>query len=184
MAEKNHPDIAVLVEKYAADLLKRAMYKVSDVEIAKDIVQDTFLAATEKIHNFKGESSPKTWLFSILNFKIIDYYRAKSRQNIKASSGSLLNFFDESGGWKENKMPQSWEEHENILNDPDFQHVLRNCLESLPENWAACVRMKYFMGKKGAEICQDLEITSTNLWQMIHRAKLNLRNCIETNWHN
>ncbi|PIY34119.1 MAG: hypothetical protein COZ08_03655, partial [Bacteroidetes bacterium CG_4_10_14_3_um_filter_42_6] len=71
------PDLSVLVEQYAGDLYKRAFYKVSDSEMAKDLVQDTFMAAAEKISTFKGESTPKTWLFSILNNKIIDYYRAK-----------------------------------------------------------------------------------------------------------
>jgi len=177
------PDIAVLVENHAADLLKRAMYKISDVEIAKDIVQDTFLAATEKIHTFKGESSAKTWLFSILNFKIIDYYRSKSRQKVSSVGDSLLKFFNEGGEWKGDRKPSNWDEEENILDNPDFQYVLRNCLEALPEKWNACVKMKYFMEKKGDEICQDLEITPTNLWQIIHRAKLNLRECIETNWY-
>jgi len=58
--------IESLVDQYTDDLLSWASYKVSDSELAKDLVQDTFLAAAEKISSFKGESSPKTWLFSIL----------------------------------------------------------------------------------------------------------------------
>jgi RNA polymerase sigma-70 factor (ECF subfamily) len=47
----------------------------SSKEIAEDLVQDTFLAAFHKIDSFEGKSQPKTWLFSILNNKVIDYYR-------------------------------------------------------------------------------------------------------------
>ncbi len=176
-------EIAKWVEDYAAGLLKRAMFKISDTEIAKDIVQDTFLAATEKLHPFKGNSSPKTWLYSILNFKIIDYYRSKARQTVSPANQSLLKFFTETGEWADPKKPKSWEDEGSLLDDSDFQMVLRNCLEALPEKWNACVRMKYLMNKKGDEICQDLEITPTNLWQIIHRSKLNLRDCIETNWY-
>jgi RNA polymerase sigma-70 factor (ECF subfamily) len=176
-------DLTSLVNDFAADLLKRAMYKISDKEIAKDIVQDTFLAATEKLHTFKGESSPKTWLFSILNFKIIDYYRSKSRSKVNPASQSLLKFFTETGEWVEPKKPKSWEDEGSLLDDTDFQIVLKNCLDALPEKWNACISMKYYMDKKGDEICQDLGITPTNLWQIIHRSKLNLRDCIETNWY-
>jgi RNA polymerase sigma-70 factor (ECF subfamily) len=36
--------------------------------------------------------------------------------------------------------------------------------------------------KKGELICQELGITDTNFWQILHRAKLQLRKCIELNW--
>jgi RNA polymerase sigma factor (sigma-70 family) len=67
--------ISLWVEKYTSDLYSRAFHNVSDSELARDLVQDTLLAATEKIESFKGESSPLTWLFTILNHKIIDHYR-------------------------------------------------------------------------------------------------------------
>ncbi|MCK5344766.1 MAG: sigma-70 family RNA polymerase sigma factor, partial [Candidatus Heimdallarchaeota archaeon] len=65
------------VESYTSDLYFWALHKVSDPEQAKDLVQDTFLAAAEKVQGFKGDSTPKTWLFSILNHKVIDFYRKK-----------------------------------------------------------------------------------------------------------
>jgi RNA polymerase sigma-70 factor (ECF subfamily) len=38
------------------------------------------------------------------------------------------------------------------------------------------------MDKKTEEICQELGISTTNYWQMMHRAKLQLRECIDENW--
>jgi DNA-directed RNA polymerase specialized sigma24 family protein len=38
------------------------------------------------------------------------------------------------------------------------------------------------MNKNGDEICQELDITPTNFWQIVHRAKLQLRNCVKENW--
>ncbi len=63
--------ISEWVEQYTNEMLRWAFHKVSDIELAKDLVQDTFLIAAEKQSSFKGESKPKTWLFSILNHKII-----------------------------------------------------------------------------------------------------------------
>jgi len=183
MVKTKTPDIAQLVELYSGDLLKRAFYKISDPEIAKDIVQDTFLAATEKIHTFKGDSSPRTWLYSILNFKIIDHYRAKSKHPVKMKTQSVLDFFTDGGEWRENRKPDNWHVEEgSLLDNSEFQSVLASCLDALPDKWNACMKMKYLMSKKGDDICQELDITPTNLWQIMHRAKLNLRDCLETNW--
>jgi len=70
------------VDTYTTELYSWAIHKVSDSELSKDLIQDTFLAAAEKIEGFKGESSPKTWLFSILNHKIIDHYRKKTSKPV------------------------------------------------------------------------------------------------------
>ena len=160
-----------------------ALYKVSDTELAKDLVQDTFLAAAEKISTFKGNSSPKTWLFSILNFKIVDYYRDKIKTPYNNDSDSLSAFFDENGEWRHDKRPKEWNENEiNLLDDENFLAILKTCLELLPDNWNTCVKLKYLLGESGADICSKMNISKSNYWQIIHRAKLNLRECIESKW--
>jgi RNA polymerase sigma-70 factor (TIGR02943 family) len=171
------------VKSFSQDLYKWAVHKVSDVEVAKDLVQETFLAASLKIETFKGDSTPKTWLFSILNFKIIDHYRKKVRQPLSLDQSNFGNFFDEHGSWKQEKRPKDWHDNEkHLLDDDDFQTILKMCLDALPEKWNLCVKLKYLMNKGGDEICEELDITPTNFWQIIHRAKLNLRECVENNW--
>jgi RNA polymerase sigma-70 factor (ECF subfamily) len=44
------------------------------------------------------------------------------------------------------------------------------------------MQLKYLEQKDGKEICQDLGITSSNFWQILCRAKLQVRACIEKNW--
>lgn len=176
-------DLSLLVEKHTNELYTWALHKVSDSELAKDLVQDTFLAAAEKIDGFKGESTLKTWLFSILNHKIVDVYRKKVKQPVNMDSQVFSNFFDTDGGWQEAKQPKVWQEEEqHLLDDSEFQRVLKKCLDALPEKWNLCVKLKYLSGKKGEEICQELEIAPTNFWQIVHRAKLQLRDCVENNW--
>ncbi len=182
MAKQNNA-LSDWVENYTQPLFKWAFHKVSDTEIAKDLVQDTFLAAAEKIDSFRGESSPKTWLFSILNYKIIDYYRAKMKQPQKIESQSFDLFFTSDGEWKKDKQPLEWGNNsDNLLDNSAFLAVLNACLDALPSQWSMCVKLKYLMNKKGEEICQELEISTTNYWQIAHRAKLQLRECVENNW--
>jgi len=172
-----------LVEKYTGDLYSWALHKVSNAEIAKDLVQDTFLAAAEKIDTFKGNSSPKTWLFAILNNKITDHYRKKVNQTVNIDHQFFSRFFDEEGTWNKEKLPADWQEDEqHLLDDTNFQKLLDECLEELPDTWNTAIKLKYLLSKKGREICQELGISPSNYWQIIHRAKLQLRDCIETNW--
>lgn len=168
---------------YTSELYSWAYHKVSDSELAKDLVQDTFLAAAEKINNFKGDSTPKTWLFSILNHKIIDFYRKKINQPVSIEDQFMSELFDSDGSWRSESRPHDWHEDEgHLLDDDEFQEVLRKCLEALPEKWNTSIRLKYLLEKNGEEICQELDLTPTNLWQIIHRAKLQLRDCVDKNW--
>ncbi len=178
---KEHDILHEWVSKYTGELYTWALHKVSHAEQAEDLVQDTFLAASEKMGSFKRESSAKTWLFSILNHKIIDFYRKKVKQPVSMDS-SISDLFDANGTWYKNRRPHEWGSDKSLLNDEEFLSVLKACLDALPEQWSTCIKLKYLMSKKGEEICQELEISPTNLWQIVHRARLRLRECIETNW--
>jgi len=177
-----HKKIAEWVDSYTEDMYNWASYKLSNGELARDIVQETFLIAFEKLHSFKGESSPKTWLYSILNYKIIEVYRKKSHKTTSHEMDSLENFFNENGEWIKAERPETWEEDTHLLDDPDFQAILKKCLDALPEKWNACVKFKYLMNTSSEEICQELQITPANFWQIMHRAILNLRDCVDKNW--
>jgi RNA polymerase sigma-70 factor (TIGR02943 family) len=174
--------IKELVEKHTDEMLSWAYHKTSSPEVAEDLVQETFLAALESVEKFRGDSSSKTWLFAILNNKINDHYRKKVYQPALIETTSFADFFGETEGWQKNKKPGKWHEEENLLDNDEFQKVLQYCLDALPDNWNICVKLKYLSGKKGEEICQEIGITPTNFWQIIHRAKLQLRDCVDGKW--
>ena len=181
---KHTVDLAAWVKEYSTGMVSWALFKVSDSELAKDLVQDTFLAASEKIDNFRGDSTPKTWLYSILNFKIIDHYRAKVKQPVRMDNSSFSSFFTDNGEWIKDKKPHAWDEEEaHLLDNDEFNKILKQCLDALPDNWGLAIKLKFLMSKKGEEICEELGITPTNFWQIIHRAKLQLRECVDTNWY-
>lgn len=177
------------VSLYADDLYRWALHKVPDRETAQDLVQDTFFSALKAIEKYEGKSQPKTWLFAILNHKILDHYR-KSWKKIRLDSAvgtadveGPVSFFDEAGNWKPDMRPIDFEEIENHpLDDPEFTQVFHLCLGELPGHWFSAIHLKYLSGKAGKEICQELGITPSNFWQILHRAKLQLRLCIEKKW--
>lgn len=177
------------VNQFSDELFSWALYKTSSKETAEDLVQETFLAAFHKIDTFQGKSQPKTWLFSILNNKVIDYYRLSARttkQNfsISENSGYELSdgLFNETENWKDNDINPIWDQEEELLDNPEFNNVMQGCMEDLPQKWKFAVTSKYLTDKNADEICQELEITTSNYWQIVHRAKLLLKKCLEMKW--
>ena len=67
------------VNDYGDYLYNIALLRVGDVQVAEDMVQETFMAALKAANTFEGKSSERTWFVSILKRKIIDYYRKNRR---------------------------------------------------------------------------------------------------------
>ena len=112
-----HPD--TWVDQYADYLFNYAVIRVSDAEIAKDIVQETFLAGLKSAKNFKGEAAERTWLISILKRKVIDHYRKINSNKGKAEVRMTYNSsVDSDGDWLEEQVadPYSILENEGIEN--------------------------------------------------------------------
>jgi len=182
------------VNEYSESLYNWAFYKTSNKELSEDLVQDTFIAAIQQKANFKEKSNPKTWLLSVLNNKIVDYYRKKNKsievnqstlQNNKFENNILENYFSADGSWLEKNSPLHWDTlPETASENKAFSNALDNCMQNLPDNWQEIMYSKYIQEKKGPEICQELEISSTNYWQILHRSKLQIRECLNENWFN
>jgi len=182
-ANSTSKEIENWVYLFSDELFTWAFYKTSNKEVAEDLVQETFLAAFQKADSFENKSEPKTWLFSILKNKIADHFRKVYRNNSKIEI-SLEYFFDENENWIENQKPKNWEfdDEKHLLDNVEFNQTLKNCLQKLPEKWNASIIYKFIEEKNADQICQELEISPTNYWQILHRSKLQLRKCLELNW--
>ena len=172
-------EISSCVKMYTKDLFSYTIPKVHRKEVAEDLVQDTFLSAYQSYKNYKGKSNVKTWLFSILKHKIADYYRSKYKQDIEVDFDT---FFDDNHRWKPEYRPKDWGNEKELLDDPKFSQTLQDCFKKLPVKWSSAVQMKYLEEHDADAICSQLEITKSNFWQITHRAKIHLRNCLEMKW--
>lgn len=174
------------VQEHADYLYNYALYKVSNVEVAEDLVQETFIAGLKGADAFQGNSSERTWLFSILKRKVIDHYRRESARK-NTTSMDYVSPFNKSGNyekhWSDDGAPGKWDiDTSNSLELDEFQQIMALCMSLLPEKWRDVFHLKMMEDCTAEEICKDLDITSSNLWVLIHRAKLKLRECIEKNW--
>jgi RNA polymerase sigma-70 factor (ECF subfamily) len=173
------------VDKYADYLFGYALSRINDEEQARDLVQETLLAALESIEKFEGRSSEKTWLTSILKFKIYDIYRERTAgvRNVTLHKAYPMFFDQADGEWQmEHKPKEFFIKDENAVESKEFYRILKLCLNKLPASWMTAFKMKFIEEEETKDICKELKITSSNYWVMIHRSKINLRACLQKHW--
>ncbi len=183
------------VDDHGDYLFKFALARLRDPARAEDMVQETFLAALRGGAKFAGRSAEKSWLIGILKHKILDHYRKASRE----TSFTDLEFYQEEesdrfipdglfkDGWiheaGRDLGPMEWSTDPGAsLDSVAFWQVFHDCSSKLPRNIATVFTMREVDGVEGKEICQTLNISESNLWVMLHRARMALRTCLETNW--
>src|SRR4051812_35435516 len=164
-------------------LLRYASLQLRDRASAEDAVQETLLAALAGEAGFGGRSNFRTWLTGILKHKIVDTIRKSSREAPIASEDGATAFdalFDERGHWHE--FPSAWTDPDASLDQKQFFATLEACLERLPMKTARVFMMREHLGFETDEICKELEITSTHCWVLLYRARMSLRECLDSNW--
>lgn len=191
--KKEDPDLIPeeWVDAFADFLYHFAVLRVNSKEDAEDLVQETFLAAYKNIKQFENRSSVKTWLTSILKNKIVDYYRKKGSSNqsyddyLAQTETSFENaFFNQEnyGRWKQdiNKNYISESADAYILSK-EFYKIMEFCLQKLPSKLKSVFVAKYMLDEDAEKICKEFNITSSNYWVLLFRAKTLLRSCLEKN---
>jgi RNA polymerase sigma-70 factor (TIGR02943 family) len=179
------PDYCRQIEALRPVLLKFARLQLRNPAWAEDAVSETMLAALEKPQAFAGNSQLKTWLIGILKHKLIDQIRRNSRElstTAASDDGEDLDdlMFTADGHWREAQ--HDWGNPEDVLRQVDFMKVLEACVEKLPGQQGRLFMMREWLELESDEICKELVITPTNLWVMLHRARLRLRDCLQMNW--
>lgn len=177
-------DFARDVEALRPQLLRFARAQLRNDAWAEDAVSDTLLAALEKPQAFAGRSQLKTWLVGILKHKVIDQMRRHAREatvttrDDEEDIDSLL--FTAKGAWQ--TMPDDWGSPESSFAQRQFFEVLEACVDHLPPTQGRVFMMREWLELESDEICKQLAITSTNLWVLLHRARLRLRVCLQDRW--
>jgi RNA polymerase sigma-70 factor (TIGR02943 family) len=173
------------LKNYGDLLFQYTLPRVNDISLAEDLVQETFLAAYKNRLNYKGVATEKNWLFAILKHKIVDYYRSK-RSNISVieEDGPDEEWFSEEGAWKRESIPGSWNTAAINMENKDLLRVLNHCKGNLKKLQQEVYILKYLEEMDANEICKVLGINPTNYWILLHRARLQMRSCIEKHWFN
>ena len=167
-------------------LLRFALIQLRNRSLAEDAVQDALVAVLEKPASFEGRSSLRTYVTGILKYKIIDALRTAQREqpwqpDDEQSDADMIDALFLAGGHTA-EMPRKWGDPDDCLAQKDFFRVLETCMENLPPQTARIFMMREWLELETDEICQELAVTPSNVWVVLYRARLRLRECLDLNW--
>lgn len=179
-------DLSSMLETLRPQLLRYAQLQLRNAAWAEDAVSETLLVALEKPESFAGRAQPKTWLIGILKHKLVDQVRKHARECSLSDGddddGAALEeqLFDQGGHFR--AVPMEWGDPQAVIGQQQFMAVLDLCVEKLPKQLGRVFLMREWLELDTDEICKEASITPTNLWVMLHRARLRLRECLQLNW--
>ena len=183
---------STLIEQYHGRLLRLAQTFVSNQAVAEEVVQETWMAVLKGIHRFEGRSSLKTWIFQILK------NRGKTkgqREHRYVSFSDLARSTDQeedgtieperfhtsghlTGHWA--IPPTTWDENtpERVLVSKESLAQIEQAIQALPSNQRQVIVLRDIEGVDSEEVCQILNITSTNQRVLLHRARSKVRQAL------
>jgi RNA polymerase sigma-70 factor (TIGR02943 family) len=175
------------VDEHGDVLYRYALERVRKPEVAQDLVQETLLVAVRTQERFRGGSTVRSWLCGILKHKICDYYRKRGREtsftDLEFLADECAERFVPEGYWVHMNGPKEWRpEPDEVMHRDEFWKVMRDCLSKLPERIATVFVMREMDEVESKEICAVLSISDSNLWVMLYRARMALRECLAMNW--
>lgn len=181
-ANKLNP--AVWVDQYGDYLYRYAVSRLRDRDAAEEVVQETFVAALRHVDQYEAKGSERAWLLGILKRKIIDLIRARNRTTSLATEDSndpSEALFDRHGNWLDRRRSATAQPLDSLERE-DFWRILRGCLETLPARQADVFVLREMDDQTTDEICKELEISPSNLWVILYRARLQLSTCMKHRW--
>ena len=182
-----------LVNQHHSALIRMAMGYVADREVAEEVVQDTWMAVIESLNRFEGRSSLRTWICGILIHKAKDRGVREKRHTTFSDFASHdddqdeavdPSRFQQTGEWAGHWAfpPQPWDDQtpEKLLASQQAVNAMQRAIEVLPATLKEVLFLRDVKGVDAKEVCELLNITETNLYVRLHRARERVRAAIET----
>jgi RNA polymerase sigma-70 factor, ECF subfamily len=182
-----------LVRRHGPPMLRVAQLYVTSQAVAEEVVQETWLAVLTGIGRFEGRSSFKTWLFRILanraqsraakEGRSVPFSALRDEELAAAEPSVEPNRFRGAGErfahhWTSS--PQRWAElPEASLLSQETVAIIEQAVASLPPVQRAVVTLRDIVGLHADEVCEVLEISTTNQRVLLHRGRTKVRQALE-----
>lgn len=171
------------VDRHGDLLYRYALSRLRDPDSAEEVVQETFVAALRGKDQYTGAGAEGAWLLGILKRKIIDCVRRRNRpdagRETEPGEDPSETLFDEKGNWRSDPRIMG-RQPEALLEREEFWQTFRGCLDSLPQRQADVFALREVEDLSSEHICKALQITPSNLWVLLHRARLRLMICMKS----
>lgn len=178
-------DPAQWVARHGDTLYRYALSRLRDVESAEEVVQETFVAGLRAFDQYTSQGAEGAWLLGILKRKIVDHIRYRNRTHDMQETNGVDDvsetLFDSKGHWRTD--PRAFgSEPSASLHRQEFWQTFRTCLEKLPQRQADVFTLREMEGLSSEEVCKEFDISPSNLWVLLYRARLRLSQCMKSRW--
>jgi len=150
---------------------------VQDGALAQDLTQETFIRAQKGLRDFRGESSPLTWLFRIANNLCLDHLRKEKGR------GLMIDFFEyldnREHGTEESGMDEESDQQVHLLEQREMSECVQEFVGRLPEAYRSVMILYYTEGFSIEEIAGIFGASSVSIRVRLHRAREELRALLE-----
>jgi len=165
---KNGNQLAQLevYNRYYLAMYNSAIHIVKDPQEAEDVMQESFLTAFTKLHQFHGDASFGAWLKRIVINKSITKYR---KQIVHAAVDLEKLLLEDDDNLTYSEISYSEIKAKEVI----------NCLSELKENYRLILTLHYLEGYDYDEISEIMKMSYANCRTMLSRAKENLRKAFE-----
>ena len=159
-----------LVERYQERLYQVLLHLSGSSEDARDILQDTFLRAYEKLAQFQGDSSFYTWVYRIgVNLALSGHRRRRSRPELHRVGDQRAARCEETADDSADADPTY------PLERAEREQIVEAALRQLGPEHRAVVILKDFDGRRYEEIAAILDVPIGTVRSRLHRARCELR---------
>ena len=163
----NNLKFETIYNENSKTILNRIIYKIGqqNKEIAEEMMQDIFVSVAKHLKDFDpSKSALTTWLITITNNKIIDYYRSKKDTAIKIS-----DYQNEHG--IETVEFKSYERTDNLVNSKFVNEQIYLAFEKLNPTLKEVANLYFLEGYKYSEIVAELNIPLNSVKAYINRIR-------------
>ena len=156
-----------LVEQYRDRVINTCYGFLKNKEDAEDIAQEVFIEVYRSISAFREESKLSTWIYRIALSKSLDFIRKNNRKKRKGRIQKFLSFHKEAA----KVSAPAANSPETRLENLERVQILRQAVDSLPENQRIAITLNRYEGFSYKEIADIIDTTLPALEALIHRAK-------------
>lgn len=178
------------LEAHGDCLYRYAMFRLRDPTAAEDVVRETLLTTQQSVPTSKDNSSERARLIGVLRTKILDHLRRIDRPREEPTIGIKITAYDPFkssgewiGHWREDMAPTQWQiDSISEQKRNELWESLDRCLSELPSDMSLAFTLREIDGLSSEEVCEALNISRSDLWLLLHRARMRLRNSLEAKW--
>ena len=166
-----------LMEMYWDDIIKSLKSKNAPSNVVEDVALIAFTKAFDKLETYNNEYAFRTWLSTISNNTLIDYFRQQKNTTISIDEV----FTDESGNeFKMDFKSKTLSPEEELIENQEDTEV-KKLINLLPENYSEILNLRYLQHCSYKEISEELNIPINNVKIRIMRGRKLLVETIEQN---